>query len=38
MKLVLIIAGILLGITLLGFIALQIFFFLAKKWENKDVL
>ena len=37
MKLFLIIAGILLGIALLGFIALQVFFILAKKWEDKDV-
>jgi uncharacterized protein YneF (UPF0154 family) len=38
MKLVLIIAGILVGIALIGFIALQIFFFIAKRWEDKDVL
>jgi len=38
MKLFLIIAGILAGIALLGFIALQIFFILAKKWEDKDVI
>jgi len=37
MKLVLIIAGIIAGIILLGFIALQIFFFLVKKWEDKEL-
>jgi hypothetical protein len=38
MKLFLIIVGILLGIALIGFIALQVFFFLAKRWEDKDVV
>jgi hypothetical protein len=38
MKIVLIIAGIVAGIALLGFIALQLFFFLTKKWEDKDVI
>jgi uncharacterized protein YneF (UPF0154 family) len=38
MKLVLIIVGILVGIALIGFIALQVFFFLAKKWEDRDVV
>lgn len=38
MKIVLIIAGVLAGIALLGFIALQLFFILAKKWEDKDVI
>jgi hypothetical protein len=38
MKLVLIIVGILVGIALIGFIALQVFFFLAKRWEDRDVL
>jgi hypothetical protein len=38
MKIVLIIAGILAGIVLLGFIALQLFFHLTKKWEDKDVI
>jgi hypothetical protein len=38
MKLVLIIAGILVGLALLGFIALQLFFVLAKRWEDKDVI
>jgi hypothetical protein len=38
MKLVLIIVGILIGIALIGFIALQVFFFLAKRWEDKDVV
>jgi len=37
MKLVLIIAGIIAGISLVGFIALQIFFFLVKKWEDKEL-
>jgi uncharacterized membrane protein len=37
MKLVLIIAGIIAGIGLVGFIALQIFFFLVKKWEDKEL-
>jgi hypothetical protein len=37
-KIILIIAGIAAGIILLGFIALQIFFYLTKKWEDKDVL
>ena len=36
-KLVLIIAGILAGIGLLGFIALQIFFILVIKWEDKEI-
>jgi hypothetical protein len=38
MKLALIIVGILVGLALLGFIALQVFFFLAKRWEDKDVV
>jgi hypothetical protein len=38
MKILLIIAGILAGIVLLGFIALQIFFYFTKKWEDKDVI
>jgi hypothetical protein len=38
MKIVLIIAGIVAGIAILGFIALQLFFILAKKWEDKDVI
>ena len=38
MKLFLIIAGIVSGIALLGFIALQVFFILARKWEDKDVI
>lgn len=38
MKVVLIIAGILVGIALLGFVALQIFGFLAKRWEDNDVI
>ncbi len=38
MKIVLIIACIIAGIALLGFIALQLFFMLAKKWEDKDVI
>ena len=38
MKLILIIAGIVAGIALLGFFALQVFFILAKKWEDKDVI
>lgn len=38
MKILLIIAGILAGIVLLGFIALQLFFYLTKKWEDKDVI
>jgi uncharacterized membrane protein len=36
-KLVLIIAGIIVGIGLVGFIALQIFFILVKKWEDKEI-
>jgi hypothetical protein len=38
MKIVLIIAGILVGLALLGFIALQLFFVLAKRWQDKDVI
>ena len=38
MKLFLIIAGIVAGIALLCFIALQVFFYLAKKREDKDVI
>jgi hypothetical protein len=37
MKLILIIAGIVAGIALLGFIALQVFFYLTRKWEDKEV-
>jgi len=35
MKILLIIAGVIVGIIVLGFIALQIFFYLTKKWEDK---
>jgi len=38
MKLIIIIAGIMVGIALLGFVALQIFFILAEKWKDKDVI
>jgi len=38
MKIVLIIAGILAGIVLLGFIALQLFFTLPKSGKDKDVI
>ena len=35
MKIILIIAGVIVGIILLGFIALNVFFYLTKKWEDK---
>jgi hypothetical protein len=38
MKIILIILGIIAGVILAGFIALQIFFYLTKKWEDKDVI
>jgi hypothetical protein len=37
MKFVVIIAGILFGIALFGFIALQVLFFLAKKWRGRYI-
>jgi hypothetical protein len=34
-KIILIVAGIVAGIFLLGFIALQVFFYFTRKWEDK---
>jgi hypothetical protein len=36
MKIFLIILGIIVGVILAGFIALQVFFYLTKKWEDKE--
>jgi hypothetical protein len=35
MKIFLIILGIIAGVILAGFIALQVFFYFTKKWEDK---
>lgn len=38
MNTILIIIGIIAGIALLAFIAMQVFFALTNKWKDKDVL
>jgi len=38
MNTLLLILGILVGLALLGFVGLQLFFYLTKKWKDKDVI